>query len=298
MVESGADTKTQGKLKALISQMACLFGLKTQEMSHDEMRSQIQQTIDSLDRPSQPKSGVYHYVKDVFDDHFIYEAMSDDQEPNKLYKQVYEIVDDAVSMVGDPEEVRQETTYEPTTNQKKEPKINPGDGDTNPKGGDKMEITELINELIVNEATPWTEEDRPWLETASPETLTKMKPSELEKKPDGEQAKETTTINDAGDKEPEVTVESFIANAPKEIGEALTEAMAMRANEKAELIKGILANQRNEFTEDELKQMPQANLRKLGALNQVSGSNYTGQGGAPVTNQEEPLDLPTLPTLN
>ena len=298
MVESGPDTKTQGKLKALISQMACLFGLKTQEMSHDDMRSQIQQAIDGLDIPAQPMSGIYHYVRDVYDDYFIYEAITGGEGQNRLYKQAYEIVDEGVSITGDPEEVRQETTYEPTTNQKKESKINPGGDDVSPKGGDKMETTELINELIVNEATPWTEEDRQWLETASLETLMKMNPGESDKKPDAAITEDPQIINDAGDEDTEVTVESFIANAPKEIGEALSEAMEMRANEKAELIKGILANQRNEFTEAELKGMPQASLRKLGALSRVSGSNYVGQGGAPVTNQEEPLDLPTLPTFN
>ena len=184
---------------------------------------------------------------------------------------------------------------------------------------------EKVQFLIENEATPYEEGDREWLESLTEVQIDKMTPTANEEDPldvksnseailnavkkgmeDDGFAKSVSDLvanNNPEDDPPvnneeddEVTEEQYIQNAPVGIQSVLKEGLDMQRQAKDALIKQLLANANNAFSEDELKEMELGELKKLGKLAQVQ--NFEGSGGTiPINNGEEevePLDLPIM----
>lgn len=100
-----------------------------------------------------------------------------------------------------------------------------------------------------------------------------------------------------------VTAQEYIAAAPKEIQQVLDNGLQIYNEEKNHVIQAILANQNNTFTEQELKDRPLNELRKMAMLMGVKRETqpgrppqYAGQGPVPTENteQEECLEMPAL----
>jgi len=100
-----------------------------------------------------------------------------------------------------------------------------------------------------------------------------------------------------------VTVNDYIAAAPREFQEVLNNSMAVYNEEKAGLVAAIAANENNAFTPEELNARALPELRKMarlmGAKPQAAAegraASYAGQ--APVADnstQEEALVMPTI----
>ena len=79
-------TKAPGMIKSLLSKM----GLKVQELSFEDIRGLLQQEVDKLDMPGSMVPAKLHFVREVFDDSFVYLARQEG-EPDKLFKQNYSV---------------------------------------------------------------------------------------------------------------------------------------------------------------------------------------------------------------
>jgi len=165
----------------------------------------------------------------------------------------------------------------------------------------QMEIKEkLVNGLIENGS--FTEEDRKWLMEQDDCRLEKLgtlsvkepetnvdKEAEAKAKEEAElkanaeakakeeaeakakadaEAKAALETNVEPDPKPQ-TADEYVANAPAEIKEVLDAGLKMQREKKANLVKGLLANKRNKFTEDQLKDKAVDELEKMAELANV-----------------------------
>ena len=187
-----------------------------------------------------------------------------------------------------------------------------------------MNKKELVDKLIANGVA---ESEREKLEALSEDTLKNMvgdpdpekdpKAKEGEGKPKEEKdpktdPKEEDDPKDKGDvpapkADPEgntekpVTAEEYIAKAPAEIRDMLGSGLMAHQAEKAKLVKTVLANEQNRFTEEMLNLKGLGELQALAALaakpeTRPTAPLYLGQGepAAPVGNAEEPLAVPAM----
>ena len=173
------------------------------------------------------------------------------------------------------------------------------------------EKTKLVNDLIACEATRFTEDDEEWLMNLELNQLDKLKVQESQatnkddKKKETEEAEGgTPTLNQkkedenpaANDEQP-ITVEQYIKDAPPEIGAVLNHAVQQLKNARAELIKALLANERCEFTEEQLNAKTLEELQALSKLANIP-VNYVGnQGGPTVDINENPYGAPPMPPV-
>ncbi|HEQ98824.1 MAG TPA: hypothetical protein ENO22_05735 [candidate division Zixibacteria bacterium] len=303
-------------VKAFFRKLAANIGLTVQEASHEDLRSQLQTAVDALDN-----EGWIHFVREVYDDFVIYEARGNN--PNeigeahvaKLYSRGY-LVDDQgkVSLAEDAQEVREERKYVPVSNA---PAAN-----TQTPNQEEMEMKkkdELIKALIACECNGLTEKDEQWLKSLSEDQLAKVaineeeqpteKPEEKEGQKEGETppaepetkpAEETPPAEPKPEEKPtgnarQVTLEEFITNAPAEIRGTLRRAVANDQARKNDLVTALLANERNKFSEKQLRAMEIEDLENLTELGRIE-VNYSLQGGGPGVN-EDTDSIPDMPPV-
>ena len=120
-------------------------------------------------------------------------------------------------------------------------------------------------------------------EKAEAETETKEAAAESASG-DSSDGKTSGTDGDAKGDEKSQTTNEYIAGAPKEIREVLESGMRSHNAIKASLIKRITANEKNQFTEDELKAKDLPELRKLVAI--LPGVEKAAGSGLEVNNFE------------
>lgn len=271
------------------------------ELSHDDVRDALRNAL----REELPDNQMV-WIKDQFDKYMIYEVteMSEGMMSGaeKLYKRDYMVSDDtgAVTLGTEIVEVREETEYVPVENAGgKEPK--PAENKSVNVKEDVMDKKEVVKALIANDRTNFTDENEEWLMTLSDCQLKAMEPVEVkpvEEKPKANEKKIET--NDAGDdppKEPEkvMSVDEYIKSAPPEIASSLNQMLANDRAVKDKLVKAILDNKQNEFSEESLRLMEIDDLAKL---NKIAGNaveaNYELQGGgdSPETNKENEVPDP------
>jgi len=102
-----------------------------------------------------------------------------------------------------------------------------------------------------------------------------------------------------------VSVQEYIQNAPREVQDVLSNAMAVHNDEKQKLITTILANKRNTFSKENLEARPLTELKAIASLaveeppanNITSSPNYSGQAPVPSTGGQK-VEALTLPTMN
>lgn len=263
-----------------------------------ESHQKIFQFIDSMDNDM-----AIHYLEEVYDNYFVYRKETRNNEPSSYYKVPYSI-DDEGTLTVDSEgvaKVKKTITYEAiSTNQ------NEGEDDMAKRKDDKgtqnqtenecPECKAVIDELIANEGTKFTENDREFLGEFDLETLELFRPVVVEKDetpPDTNE--ETPPDTNEADDEP-ATAQEYINNAPPEVREVLNSAMTTHQKRKNKLVKQITSNARNKFTKEQLSEKPLDELEMLAEL--AVDVNYEGQGGSnpPDTNsqKEEPLGLPEI----
>jgi len=285
------------KLKALIRSVADAVGLHVQELSHEELRSKIQRALDAMDNP-----GWLHFVREVYDDFVVYEARGNNPSETgqpapivKLYRREFSVNDkDEVTLKDDTEEVREEKTYVPVENvstTKANTKAN-----NKLKEARTMEKKELIDGLIACDRTKFEEKDREWLTTLEEEKLERLgilEEKKPEKKPEEEPKKELEKEpkkEEEPKKEPasnEVpTVEKYIEKAPTEIQGVLNRAVKRDQSIKADLVKALLANDRNTFSEEQLKAKEIDELEGLVELGRVK-VDFSGKVGGPEANTDD-----------
>lgn len=302
------DSGLLDKLKVFAKQFAALFGYSVQESSHEDIRAQIQAQLDAMDN-----AGWFHFVRDIYDDYFIYEARYRGDNPSddvvagaqKFYRRGYSIGDDEqITLAESPTEVREVREWVPATMQVDDNNDNQKQNHKEESNVDKKK--ELIDGLVANEKAKFDETDRKWLDGLTEEQLTKLvpcvnedpppvKPPEKppEPKPD-DKPKDAPKADPKpeGNKEP-VTVDHYVANAPPEIAAFLTHAVAEQQQKKDALVKEIVANKRCKFTQEQLEAKDVAELESLAELANVK-VDFSGRSGAPTITESEPLKMPPV----
>jgi hypothetical protein len=292
----GEATKWEGKFK-------------TNEMSHSDIRSQIQNEINDKDTQIQ-----WNFVRDVFDKFFVYSKEQDGQ-PVQMFKQGYSLnASEAVEFTGDEVEVVQKTEYILKSNKKFNRKEN--------KMANEKEkcCSEKVKALIANEKSNYTEEDTEWLEDMEEVQLDKMI-ANVGISEDAEKSLVTAAVEKAFDdavnsgevvrvekkdpdkKETPPTAEEYIANAPAEIQEVLGSSLHMLKEKKAALVQQIVANEQNRFTQEQLDAKEVAELENIAALIPLKVVDEGGQQVSYAANsgninnntgKEEPLEMPAM----
>jgi hypothetical protein len=169
----------------------------------------------------------------------------------------------------------------------------------------------LVDALIGNAG--WVEEDRVTLMALSEGHLKKIKlPAKEEAKPVAnavpaaaatkEETKPAVNTEKAKEEPKIVTLQSYIAEAPKEIQDVLHNSIALFNEEKTKLVDMVLANKNNGFTKEDLEHRPLSELRNLVRLGGVAivasaAPNYAGQGNVPSANSEAETAM-EIPVIN
>ncbi|KKK92747.1 hypothetical protein LCGC14_2699820 [marine sediment metagenome] len=159
-----------------------------------------------------------------------------------------------------------------------------------------MNKEELVNGLIANEATQFTDDDKEWLNGLDEERLKKMAPpvivdaeadAEAERIAAEAETARLAALESSGDTPP-VTTEDYIANAPEEVQQVLNSGLQMHRSRKEALVAAIKANARNTFSEEQLQAKPLTELESIAALS--TDVSFEG-GGANIStlraNQDE-----------
>lgn len=253
------------------------------ELSANEKRDQLEALVHV--------QGKYTYVVDVTSSTVIFER------EEQLYEQEYEADGDVLKLVGLPWSVVRKVSYVAANNNKEINSMN-------------KEQKQLVNELIANEATQWTEDDREWLGGHTVDVLRKFAPIKNEEedadKGDGDQGnepatatkEETTPVANTQEPRKPQTVEEALASLPEPIQNTLRESLARDDEEKAKLVEVITTNERCAYTKQELQGKGLKELRNLAALAAPLEQeeqhrplvNYRGQGD-PAGNGD---DVPSL----
>jgi len=258
-------------------------GLLRNQTSHENTRSLIRSALEDRLGPND-----FAFIEAVFDTFFIYEL------DNKLFRQFYTQTDTEVTLVGDPDEVVRVTEFRTLT----------GEFVGNKKEHFSMDKKKFIDGLIANGS--WTEEDRKFLEGMSEDQLTKVgKPvvneeDKAKAKATVEAAKKTKLEAEAGTKDAvtnaeterqltvlkggkaapkEVSVEDYIAQAPLPMRDMLANGMRAHEDQKVGLVKVILANERNVFTEEQLGKMDLVQLKQIAVLAQPAQNAQQSEDG-------------------
>lgn len=259
------------------------------ELSHDTTRSLLMSAL------REDKDNAW--IEDVFDSHFIYES------EGKFYKQNYSVDSNQVNFDGLPKLVEKQVNYKEVAVLAANKKNN-----SNLKGT-IMDKTKMVDALIANEKTSWTDEHRETLLAMEEDIISNMHKdmTELTKPPvenkKEEKKEEKKVDNQVQNQEPPKpkTMDEYINDAPPEIRESLRMSVNTMNAEKMRLVNVITSNESNTFTEEFLKTKSIDELKGLAAIaapkqdpNQIP--MFYGQG-EPATNQEnapEPLPLPVM----
>ena len=211
------------------------------------------------------------WIRATYDNEFIYESYSDGKW--RLFKRGYSINGDGnVELGNDIFEVKESLSYTVISQLKQNKEDVKMD-----KGKDCCK--EVIDALIANKLTQWTEEHRGVLEELPEDILKNMAPVENEIPDDGGK-EEDDKIMDKVETKPEEeqtnleetpapTAAEYIAQAPPEIRDFLTRSLKDVEVHKASLIKTIVEHEKNTFTEEQLKAK---NVDELKALVQFIGN--------------------------
>lgn len=297
------------KLKVIAKQFATLFGYTVQEASHEDIRGQLQAQLDAMDNV-----GWVHFVRDIYDDYFIYEARYRGDNPSdesvsgaqKFYRRGYNVAEDEqATMKDDTAEVREVREWV-AMSAKPDKKADDNHKPTHEEESN-MDRKEVIDGLIANEKNKFCDKDREWLDSLKEEQLGKIAPcanQEPEKKPEEEPVKppEPTPADPPEPKPPEpkpegneqpVTVDEYVSKAPPEVASFLKRAVAAENEKKDVLVKELVANKRCKFTEEQLKAKDVTELEQLAELANVE-VDFTGRVGAPATAGEESMTMPPV----
>jgi hypothetical protein len=295
----------------------------TNELSFDDTRSALSTALcEKLDCDPMMCSP---WVCDVFEDYFVYSYKGE------LYSHDYSKDNKSVTLEGEPEAVVRVTTYEPATT---------NDSEESSETTKNMNKKQIIDALIKNHG--WEEGERKFLEglpekrvrtlhdqaTKNAKTTGAGDPSDGgdDEQDDNQEDNRGGEDNGKGgkgaggkgkrgvgeDPSPDAfktnrakraTFNEYLADAPEEVQEILRNARDITSNERKRLCEDILANDANEFTQEELDAFTLPQLRKFAAIATPDRSfgavRYDGQGeAAPARNSEEGagevLDAPVM----
>lgn len=158
------------------------------------------------------------------------------------------------------------------------------------------EKDQLVNDLVANATTSFTEDDRAWLSTLEESQLAKLSPVINEEVEALEEVEEVVVEDPTSPEAPEtlkaVSTEEYIAAAPDEVRDVLNEGLKMHRNRKESLIKSLMDNARNTFSKEQLNAKSVPELEAIASL----ATDITFEGAAPIVSRNSvDNDAPPAP---
>lgn len=300
MVANLDPEKREAAHKAVLS---TLQELNLLEASHEQTRDLLASALQKKFPPPEGTNMGYSYpwIEAVFDDHFIF-CMG-----GKLFKLGYSLKEGSVTLAGDASEVIRVTEYKSA---KDRAAVRNGQPETQPKTDTTMNKKEIVDGLIGNAASGFTEADRSYLMGLTEDRLTAFATNAAAKAPAAPAAAAPVAAAPAANAEP---TKPAVAAAPAPAAPALNAedqaaldyGKRQLAANKKRLVSAILANKANKFSEQALNAKGIDELEMLaelaGAAPQApaDGTNYglAAGGSSPAVNAEHteaPLEVPTI----
>jgi hypothetical protein len=289
VMNAKVDNATNAKLEQASKVIfATLNSLGLLEASHETVRSLLSSAlIKAYPAKSGKDSCCYGpWIEAVYDDFFIY------CQDGKLFKLGYSATDTAVKLEGEPSEVVRVTEYRTVSGA-----FVGNDASHNHNPNPTMDKTQKVNALIGNKASGFTEADRPFLTALDDARLDAFVANAATKAP----AAAAPAAPAAEPAKPAVNAEPAKPAAPALNAEdqaALDYGKRQLTANKGRLVKVILANKQNKFTEAALNAKGIEELELLAELAGSKPADYSGLGEvaepvANAANEEEPLGLPS-----
>ncbi|OQY11134.1 MAG: hypothetical protein B6I31_05545, partial [Desulfobacteraceae bacterium 4572_19] len=226
--------------------------LLIQSMGFREIGNQIQHLLDEMDT-----EGIYHYLEEVYSTYFIYRK--EGRDGTMYFKRSYTTENDVkVTFTTEPVEVVRELNYI-NINQKKN------------NMAKETQCPECVEALITNKQTNFTENDREWLLTQSKEVLDKLIPKPVP----AVNAQQTITKEAAINvlKQTIKTPKDFVALLPDTLQDQMTSALSVHQRQREYLVKSILDNTKDVWTEDDLTKMNTNMLERVAKSVNVKKEN-------------------------
>jgi hypothetical protein len=292
------------------------LGLVDNEMSHSDIQSTLMAAV--RDKFNVGDNGPFIWVADVFNNFFIYEK------DGKFWRLGFTSNDTEVALSNDaPVEVRRKSDWVTvsTTNNNNQNTMNKTqliaailaancglvEADREALTGLNDKQVEALHNMAkemptVNFAVERKDGKVDFVVKNKVETVPAALPAAVPT-PASAPAVAAPATNAAQPAAKLVTTQEYIANAPREVQDVLTNAMSVYNDEKKKLVQSILANKRNTFTQQDLENRPLVELRNLAALaapdepaNVLHLPNYGGQAPVPTgnANKEEALPMPAM----
>ena len=268
------------------------------DLAHEDVRNQLQRGVDQLDvLKEEPGKSTIHFVLSVFDTFFVYRKES----PTgvTLHKQEYSV--DANGKVNTREEVvevKEKTSYV---------EVNKKVVKNEKEGGNeimKKMCPKKVTQLIENEHSKWTEDDREFLEgleetmedKITPVVLKEEEKSAEEKLAEEKSAEEKLAEEKlAENKEKPATKEDILS---KEELESLAYGTTALKEKKDLLVNRLTSANGKAFTKAQLEAKDIAELESLCKyLPLEAEADYTGAGGGNSlagNHKEEALVAPSM----
>lgn len=258
------------------------YGILDNELSHGDIRRKLQTAVDALDSIT-----YVHFLRDVFDDYFIYEVRRNNNEismgiQETLYKREYSIDDKEEVVLSETiTEVKEERTYVPVNNEQQT------ETDNILNKEHDVQKDAIIKALIACNRNRFTDDDAEFLNTLEVCQLEKFTVSESEDTPEKDDTPEKNETTDE-------TVDTFIDKAPPELKQTLQRAVQRDREIKNKLVKSLADNKQCSFSKEELESKNITELEKLIALGRIE-SDFSGQSGGPVANAND--EVPPMPSV-
>lgn len=230
-----------------------------------------------LNVPSNPND-MYSFpekrLRDVYSDYFTYE-----NKEGLLYKQNYKVTKKGeITLKEEPEQVKKMVSYEIA-----QQKLN---SETSFIKEGSMEKKQKIDYIIGTNQMGHDETKRPILEALSDADLEwQYKMAERFrncKSCNGAATSDPDNViatNQKQESEKPKTVQEYIKDAPDELKDLITNGVRMHNERKNSLVKALMTNKRNKFSQEKLNKMPIDELESLVDLAQVD-VDFGGQGGS------------------
>ena len=161
----------------------------------------------------------------------------------------------------------------------------------NEEGNLVMDKDAFIDKLIANDGNEFKEEDKEWLKNLEEGHLKKFAPLE---EADPTPGADPEPNAGPGEEPVPITLEQYIADAPAEVGLVLSEGIRLQQEKRSTLVAGVIANEKNSFTKEQLENMDTTTLENLSKLAGVE--DYSGRGAprAQVSNPDAPPPMPKV----
>lgn len=242
-----------------------LYGLKGlilgNRISEEDKRRTLQGLIDALDKPIMGGQ-IIHYLVATYEGSFVMRQESPD---GGKYLEGSFLTDGEgmpMSIGTNFEEVEERREFVSTGNVGEDkPVKNKEEAEAEPnKEEHDMKKEELVNSLVACNRTRWAEDDREFLMGLNEEDLEKMQPV------DEAPAVDPPVADPVEEPTADVTMEDYLAGAPEAVREVLTEGLKLQKEKRTSLISNITGQERNVFTDEQLKTKSMDELVAINSL--------------------------------